>query len=195
MASHNPDPPSRILVDLANRDTGDSSTRAANPASLHAGGGHKDPPARDTQGSTPFVVRQFVEASRRYRRKKRSAASTPCECGHSFWHHGVPDGCYPNDAECDCHRFRPRCAVELHTRRRRQWLGSLRHLLRATPDDKRLGRLPDLGLEHRPDLGSLRRRGGPVPGERLLSRVARGAVAQYVSALFGLPLTGPARTW
>jgi hypothetical protein len=74
-------------------------------------------------------------------------------------------------------------------------MGPLRHLFRAAPNDKRLGRIPHLRLEHRPDRGGVRGRGDAVPGERILSRLVGATMASHVAALSGLPLTGPARTW
>jgi hypothetical protein len=113
MASHNPDPTSRILWDLSNRDPQDSSTRAANQAPLHAGSRREDPPPRDTQGSAPFVVRVGLEAARSYRSEERGGGTSRfCRnCTGDLYAVGNdPDRCTCDDLDSD-----PHSPVDLHT--------------------------------------------------------------------------------
>jgi hypothetical protein len=61
------------------RDSGDGATHetgsaAGDQASLHAGRGREDPPARDTERQTPFVVRVGVEEARSYPAGSRAEA-------------------------------------------------------------------------------------------------------------------------
>jgi hypothetical protein len=73
MASHNPDPTSRSNQPFDQRII-DLAKSSSDQASLHAGGGREDPPARDTQGSAPFVVRVGLEAARNYPTRQRKSA-------------------------------------------------------------------------------------------------------------------------
>jgi hypothetical protein len=53
----------------------ETPTPATGQAPLHAQGGRETPPARDTQGSTPFVVRVGLEAARSYPASQGESAS------------------------------------------------------------------------------------------------------------------------
>jgi hypothetical protein len=69
-------------LDPTSRLHGGNNHRTENPdesssdqAPLHAQSGRETPPARDTQGSTPFVVRVGLEAARSYPASQGESAS------------------------------------------------------------------------------------------------------------------------
>jgi hypothetical protein len=74
MASHNPDPTSRSNQPFDQRII-DLAKSAGDQAPLHDPGGRETPPARDSQGSTPFVVRVGLEAARSYPASQGESAS------------------------------------------------------------------------------------------------------------------------
>jgi hypothetical protein len=85
-------------------------------APLHTGGRRETPPARDTQGSTPFVVRVGLEAARSAatRSGKQSGVAIDRDAFYDCF------GIYPDDLRRSFATalelaLRP---VELHTRRR-----------------------------------------------------------------------------
>jgi hypothetical protein len=57
-------------------DPHDSGRSSTDQAPLHDPGGPETPPARDTQGSTSFVVRVGLEAARSYPARQRASRDT-----------------------------------------------------------------------------------------------------------------------
>jgi hypothetical protein len=111
MASHNPDPTSRSNQPFDQRII-DLAKSAGDQAPLHDPGGRETPPARDSQGSTPFVVRVGLEAARSYLPEGGCDGSTSCPAQlHTH-------GCFNDFGDCDEpteHYQRPSLRpVELH---------------------------------------------------------------------------------
>lgn len=81
-----------------------------------------------------------------------------------------------------------------------QWRGRLERehrewLLRRSPDDSWLVWRPRSSRLERSGHGADDGSGASIPRFRLLARLARGAVAQYVAALSRLRVGGPTRVW
>jgi hypothetical protein len=98
--------------------TQETPTPATGQASLHAGGGHKDPPARDTQGPKTDPLPRIEPESGSYPSEESSGATTSVgsagrvcrDCGGDLYAVGND----PNRCTCDNLNSDPHSSVAMH---------------------------------------------------------------------------------